>query len=89
MEAAPANIIQYFDGSKQGVIPLFQRPYSWDTTEWATLWDDVMAQYEGEDRSSHFMGALVTVPVRSVPVGRSGPGSLNSKPRLLSGGWAG
>lgn len=69
MEAAPVHIIQYFDGSKQGVIPLFQRPYSWDTTEWATLWDDVMAQYEGEDRSSHFMGALVTVPVKSVPVG--------------------
>lgn len=69
MEAAPVNIIQYFDGSKQGVIPLFQRPYSWEPKHWATLWEDLMAQYDAADRSSHFMGAVVTVPVKSVPVG--------------------
>lgn len=69
MEAAPVNIIQYFDGSKQGVIPLFQRPYSWEPKDWATLWEDLVAQYEAADRSSHFMGAVVTVPVKSVPVG--------------------
>lgn len=69
MEAAPVNIIQYFDGSKQGVIPLFQRPYSWEPKDWTTLWDDLMAQYETADRASHFMGAVVTVPVKSVPVG--------------------
>jgi uncharacterized protein with ParB-like and HNH nuclease domain len=69
MEAAPVHIIQYFDGSKQGVIPLFQRPYSWDSDHWQTLWDDVMAQYDEGERSSHFMGALVTVPIKSVPVG--------------------
>jgi uncharacterized protein with ParB-like and HNH nuclease domain len=69
MEAAPVHIVQYFDGSKQGVIPLFQRPYSWDSGNWQTLWDDVMAQYDEREPSSHFMGALVTVPVKSVPVG--------------------
>lgn len=69
MEASPVHIIQYFDGSKQGIIPLFQRPYSWEPKDWNTLWDDLMAQYEEADRSSHFMGAIVTVPVKSVPVG--------------------
>lgn len=69
MEAAPVHIVQYFDGSKQGVIPLFQRPYSWVSDNWQTLWDDVMAQYDEREPSSHFMGALVTVPVKSVPVG--------------------
>lgn len=69
MEAAPVHIIQYFDGSKQGVIPLFQRPYSWETKDWNTLWDDLMAQYEEDERSFHFMGAIVTVPVKSVPIG--------------------
>jgi uncharacterized protein with ParB-like and HNH nuclease domain len=69
MEAAPVHIVQYFDGSKQGVIPLFQRPYSWDSDNWQTLWEDVMAQYDEREPSSHFMGALVTVPVKSVPVG--------------------
>jgi uncharacterized protein with ParB-like and HNH nuclease domain len=69
MEASPVNIIQYFDGSKQGVIPLFQRPYSWEPKDWNILWEDLMAQYEEAERASHFMGAIVTVPVRSVPVG--------------------
>ena len=69
MEASPVHIIQYFDGSKQGIIPLFQRPYSWEPKDWNTLWDDLMAQYDENDRASHFMGAIVTVPVKSVPVG--------------------
>lgn len=69
MEAAPVNIIQYFNGSKQGIIPLFQRPYSWESRDWSTLWDDLIVQYKTADPSSHFMGAVVTVPVKSVPVG--------------------
>lgn len=69
MEASPVHIIQYFDGAKQGIIPLFQRPYSWELRDWKTLWEDVLAQYLPDDRTSHFMGAVVTVPVRTVPVG--------------------
>ena len=69
MEASPVHIIQYFNGTKQGIIPLFQRPYSWEEKDWKTLWTDLMAQYEKETRGSHFMGAVVSVPVNSVPVG--------------------
>jgi len=69
MEASPVHIIQYFNGTKQGVIPLFQRPYSWEPKDWETLWTDLMAQYDEADRASHFMGAVVSVPVTSVPVG--------------------
>jgi uncharacterized protein with ParB-like and HNH nuclease domain len=69
MEASPAKFIQYFNGEKQNVIPLFQRPYSWKHDNWQTLWDDVMIQYDLGDDSTHFMGAIVSVPARSVPVG--------------------
>jgi uncharacterized protein with ParB-like and HNH nuclease domain len=69
MEASPAKVIQYFNGEKQNLIPLFQRPYTWNETNWRTLWDDVMVQYDSEDGSTHFMGAIVSVPTRSVPVG--------------------
>src|SRR6266850_4259009 len=71
MEASPARVIQYFNGEKQNLIPLFQRPYTWNETNWRTLWDDVMVQYDLEDSSTHFMGAIVSVPARSVPVGVS------------------
>ena len=84
MEASPVHILQYFDGSKQGVIPLFQRPYSWKPEDWNTLWDDLMAQYEESERVSHFMGAIVTVPVRSVPVGVSKHLVIDGQQRLTT-----
>ena len=71
MEAFPAKIIQYFNGEKQNLIPLFQRPYTWKQANWQTLWNDVMVQYDVGDSSTHFMGAIVSVPARSVPVGVS------------------
>jgi uncharacterized protein with ParB-like and HNH nuclease domain len=69
MEASPSQIIQFFNGFKQSVIPLFQRPYEWKESNWETLWDDVLERYEAATESSHFMGAIVTMPSRSVPVG--------------------
>ncbi len=71
MEASPAKVISYFNGEKQNLIPLFQRPYSWKQNNWQTLWDDVMVQYDLDNSSTHFMGAIVSVPARSVPVGVS------------------
>ena len=34
MEANPVRIVQYFDGEKQSIIPLFQRPYTWGRRNW-------------------------------------------------------
>ncbi|TIW02810.1 MAG: DUF262 domain-containing protein, partial [Mesorhizobium sp.] len=67
VEASPAQVIQYFNGEKQNLIPLFQRPYSWRLPNWKTLWDDVLVQYDSDDKSAHFMGTIVSVPARSVP----------------------
>lgn len=69
MEALPARVIQYFNGEKQNLIPLFQRPYTWTENNWQALWDDLMVQYEAGDSGTHFMGAIVSVPARSTPVG--------------------
>ncbi|MEK6749512.1 MAG: DUF262 domain-containing protein, partial [Pseudomonadota bacterium] len=70
MEANPVRIVQYFDGEKQSIIPLFQRPYTWNKRNWQSLWDDIMSYYEDEDlASSHFMGAVVSIPAKTVPVG--------------------
>jgi uncharacterized protein with ParB-like and HNH nuclease domain len=63
MEAGPVRIIQYFDGTKQSLIPLFQRPYTWSKDNWLQLWNDVMAHYDS-DGSTHFMGAVVSIPVK-------------------------
>ncbi len=74
MEARPCPIIEFFNGTKQMLVPLFQRSYEWGPKEWEVLWDDILEQYEHNQETvmaSHFTGAIVTAPARSVPVGVS------------------
>ncbi len=72
MEATPTQIINYFNGFKQNLVPLFQRPYTWAEKQWRTLWEDVFSFYDLADtKSTLFLGAVVTMPVRAVPVGVS------------------
>src|SRR5439155_15973599 len=74
MEASPTLVINYFSGFKQNLVPLFQRPYTWTEKQWRTLWEDIISFYEcnpNDTKSTHFMGATVTMPARSVPVGIS------------------
>lgn len=84
MEASPAQVIQYFNGEKQNLIPLFQRPYSWRLPNWKTLWDDVLVQYDSDEKSAHFMGTIVSVPARSVPVGVSKYLIIDGQQRLTT-----
>jgi len=84
MEASPARVIQYFNGEKQNLIPLFQRPYTWTENNWQTLWDDLMVQYEVGDTGTHFMGAIVSVPARSTPVGVSKYLIIDGQQRLTT-----
>jgi uncharacterized protein with ParB-like and HNH nuclease domain len=74
MEATPTLIIKYFSGFMQNLVPLFQRPYTWSEKQWRTLWDDIVSFYDVDilaKKASHFLGAVVTMPARSVPVGIS------------------
>lgn len=85
MEANPVRIIQYFDGEKQSIIPLFQRPYTWNKRNWQALWDDIMSYYEDDDyNSSHFMGAVVSIPAKTVPVGVSKHLVIDGQQRLTT-----
>ena len=45
------------------LVPVYQRPYSWDEAQCLQLWDDILAcgrTAEGEG-SSHFTGSIVTI----------------------------
>lgn len=88
MEARPCRIIEFFDGTKQMLVPLFQRPYEWGEEHWGTLWDDIMERYnrvqEDPPDASHFTGAIVTAPARSVPVGVSKYLVIDGQQRLTT-----
>jgi uncharacterized protein with ParB-like and HNH nuclease domain len=69
MQAAETKIQQLIEGTKQYLVPLFQRAYSWDKKEWRTLWLDLMDLCAEENPRPHFMGSVVTLPTMSVPEG--------------------
>ncbi len=69
MQASETTIRKLIEGSKQYVIPLFQRPYSWNQKHWSTLWEDVIELMEDGYARPHFFGSTVTAPARSVPQG--------------------
>lgn len=86
MEAGPVRLIQYLDGMKQSVIPLFQRPYTWDKEKWQNLWDDILEIYDRDKDTdkSHFMGAIVTIPIRTTPVGVNKHLIIDGQQRLIT-----
>lgn len=74
MNANETKLQPILEGTKQYVVPLFQRPYSWEKDQWERLWDDIKELCEDpmcEDPTprTHFLGSIVTLPTRSVPEG--------------------
>ncbi|MFZ4813217.1 MAG: DUF262 domain-containing protein [Phototrophicaceae bacterium] len=69
MQASQRNIQPLIDGQLQYVVPLFQRPYSWDKKQWQTLWEDIVMLCEEEPTKHHFIGSIVTMQTVSVPEG--------------------
>jgi len=87
VEARPCQIIEFFNGTKQMLVPLFQRPYEWGRSNWETLWEDLLEQYERTDEetvAAHFTGAIVTAPAHSVPVGVSKHLVIDGQQRLTT-----
>ena len=69
MQASETKLRHLIEGTKQYVVPLFQRPYSWSEKQWKTLWTDIVEQSQHDDGRPHFFGSIVTTPAKSVPQG--------------------
>lgn len=69
MQAKETKLQDIIEGTKQYVVPLFQRTYSWTNKEWDVLWKDLIELSETENPRSHFIGSIVNMPTVSVPEG--------------------
>ncbi len=69
MQAAEAKLQRILEGSKQFLVPHYQRPYSWKEEQWDALWRDIVVLLEEENPQPHFLGSIVTSPAKSVPEG--------------------
>lgn len=83
ISADPKSISELFLG-KQYVIPEFQRPYTWSTSECEKLWDDLIGHFEAHESSSdedkkYFLGTIVVYPIAK---NESHPAGLDIQQRL-------
>ncbi|MGK7921701.1 MAG: hypothetical protein AB4080_17020 [Trichodesmium sp.] len=40
MKASETKLQKILEGTQQYVVPLFQRPYSWERQQWEKLWEN-------------------------------------------------
>ena len=61
MDAAFVELLSLIaDRGKRFIVPVYQRPYSWDVQQCEQLWNDVL-NIERLNKSAHFMGSVVWI----------------------------
>src|SRR5688572_15388718 len=61
MKASDELFSKLMDGSKQFIIPVFQRDYSWTEDDCVQLFNDVLAAGQGDNDTRHFIGSIVYI----------------------------
>src|SRR5947208_6246364 len=84
MHANQTDVQKILGGVQQYVIPLFQRPYTWETKQWNILWSDLAELCEEQKPRYHFIGSIVTMPSKSVPEGVSKFVLIDGQQRLTT-----
>ncbi|MEU9832019.1 DUF262 domain-containing protein [Streptosporangium sp. NPDC048047] len=65
MKANETTLRKLIDGEQELLVPLYQRPYSWEREQLTALWRDIELQAEQLERrrdNSHFLGSVVLAP---------------------------
>lgn len=77
MQVGESTLKTLIEGQKQFQVPLYQRQYSWESSQLSQLWDDVLEQYDllspdedghvPESPPTHFLGSMVLAPSPMMP----------------------
>ena len=67
------------------IIPVFQRYYSWDQSDWENVWNDVSDLRDTEQNAqTHFMGSLVLGPQSQKDLGKPAVQVIDGQQRLMT-----
>ena len=83
MKANDTQIRIFLEGTKQFIVPLFQRTYSWKRENIEKLWEDLEDTKNGNE-STHFFGSFVTMPIPSSASGVSKYIIIDGQQRLVT-----
>jgi uncharacterized protein with ParB-like and HNH nuclease domain len=79
MNAQQASLFELLSVHSQFVIPIYQRPYSWEKKHCDQLWEDILRVSTDLKNPSHFIGSLVYIQ------GKDGPVHLVSELMVIDG----
>ena len=84
MRASDTRLRALLEGQQHYVIPLFQRPYSWQRNDWETLWNDIIETYRFNPAGGHFLGSIVSKSQPGTPEGVSPYIVIDGQQRLTT-----
>ena len=84
MRASETRLRALLEGQQHYVIPLFQRPYSWQRSDWETLWNDIIETYRYHPAGGHFLGSIVSKSLPGTPEGVSPYIVIDGQQRLTT-----
>ena len=61
MKATATNFLKFLQGTKQFIIPIYQRTYSWRISDCQQLWNDIHRVAQDDNIPAHFLGSIVYV----------------------------
>lgn len=61
MKASETNLLKFLQGTKQFIIPIYQRKYSWTIEQCRQLWNDIVRASEDDHVKGHFVGSVVYI----------------------------
>ena len=61
MKATETQLVKFLQGTRQFIIPIYQRTYSWTEKQCEQLWNDIVQVAKNKDIPVHFIGSIVYI----------------------------
>ena len=69
LQAGETTLNKLLNTSRQFIVPIFQRNYSWQKSQYEQLWFDISRASKFKEKQNHFIGSIVYIDM-GTPAGR-------------------
>ena len=69
LQAGETTLNKLLNPSRQFIVPIFQRNYSWQKSQYEQLWFDILRASKFKEKQNHFIGSIVYIDM-GTPAGR-------------------
>lgn len=69
LQAGETTLNKLLNTSRQFIVPIFQRNYSWQKNQYEQLWLDILRASKFKEKQNHFIGSIVYIDM-GTPAGR-------------------